>query len=167
MKITVIKNNEKKINYLSDIILLLLGIILILDAKQLVTSVFIIIGILITIFGALKFYDYFKLKKQLNIESPNLINGIILITIGLITTLLASILSQAIQIVTGLIIISIGIQKLTDNNLTIQKIIQIAIYFGIGLYTIFAKNLVYMIIGIFLVITAIYDLLIKLKLTKN
>ncbi len=162
MKVTVIKPKEdKKMNIISDLIMLILGIILTLNANKLVTTIFIILGIFISGYGIIKLVNYFKNNNQ-----DSLVIGTIATAIGLLTVLLASILSNAIQIISGIWLIIIGLNKLTTyltfkiNSLNLITAILLIL---LGIYTIFFENAILMIIGIVLIITAISDIFYSLK----
>ena len=172
MKVTVIKQKEdKNINIISSVIMLILGIILVLNANQLITTIFIILGAIITGFGLIKLLSYFKSKQQLNVENNEaLISGILSIAIGLITILLASILSNAIQIISGIWLLLLGLNKLTIylqfKTAPIDLILAI-ILIGLAIYTIFFENAILIIIGIVLIITAGYDIITELSKNKK
>ncbi len=166
MKVTIIKEKEKETNIISNILMLILGIILTLNANKLITTIFLIIGIIITCLGIISLTKYFK-DKDNNIL---LISSISLTAIGLLTTLLASILTNAIQIISGIWLLIIGLNKLfiyIQTKINIQNLIISIILIILGIYTIFFKNAILIIIGIILIITSIYNILIELKTTKK
>lgn len=168
MKVTVMKDPDEKKDFslLPTIIMFLLGIILLLDANKIITIIFMILGGIVIIYGIYRFLHYEKMKNQFHVEDGNaLISGVSAIAVGLVIILLSSILSNAIQVVTGVWLIFIGISKLnramifkgSNQSLFIQNIIGAILFLVLGIYSIFAKNVIFMIIGIILMITAGYD----------
>ncbi len=172
MKVTVVKKNDnQKLNLISNIIMIVLGFILFLNANQLITTIFIILGVVITGFSCVMLLNYFKTKKQFNTDdNQNLVGGVLGIAIGLLTVLLASILSNAIQIISGIWLLIVGLNKLTiylqfkTSNIDILLSILLIL---LGIYTIFFDNAVLNIIGMFLIITAVYDIINQFKTNKK
>ena len=123
MKVTVVKKQEdKNLNLISSIIMLVLGIILTLNANQLITTIFIILGVIVTAFGIIRLGTYFKDKKQFNLDNnETLVSGILGIAIGLLTILLASILSNAIQIISGIWLLLVGLNVIDGPELSITN----------------------------------------------
>ena len=171
MKVTVIKkNDDKNLNLISSIIMLVLGIILTLNANQLVTTIFIILGIIVTAFGIIRLGAYFKEKKQFNLDNnETLVSGILGIAIGLLTVLLASILSNAIQIISGIWLLLVGLNKLTFylqfKTSSVDLVLAIVLII-LGIYTILFENAILIIIGLAKIITSIYDIISELKKSK-
>lgn len=168
MKVTVLKNDEKKdYSIVYSILMMVLGIVLFLDANKVVTILFTILGALVILFGIYRFTYYAKMKKQFQMEDGNaLISGVSSIAIGLLIILLSSILSNAIQIVTGIWLFFIGISKGTNamafkdlnRSLYLRDLIGSVFFLLLGIYTIFSHNVVFMIIGLALIVTASYDM---------
>ncbi len=168
MKVTVIKPKEEKgLNLISSIIMLVLGLILAFNANQLVTTIFIILGVIITGFGVIWLLNYFKEKKQFNNDNnQSLISGVLGIAIGLLTIFLASVLSNAIQIISGIWLIMVGINKLAiylQFKVNYINLIIAILLILLGIYTIFFENAILMFIGIALILTAVYDIGCQLK----
>ncbi len=169
MKVTVIKGKNVKDNssLIYSFIMLVFGFILLFNAEQFITTLFIIFGALILVSGIFRFYQYIKQKKELNIEDSNaLLSGVCGCAVGLLTIFLSSILNNALQIITGLWLFMIGLNKIKqailfqeEQTFLIQNILGAIIFITLGIYSIFAKNVLFMIVGIFLIITAVVDIL--------
>ena len=168
MKVTVVKQkDDKNLNIFSSIIMLILGIILTFNANQLVTTIFIILGVIVVGFGIIRLLTYFKEKSQLKIENNEaLVSGILGIAIGLLTILLASILSNAIQIISGIWLLLVGLNKLIiylQLKTNIVDLLISIVLILLGIYTVLFENAILILIGIVLIITAIYDIINSLK----
>ncbi len=165
MKVTIVKEKEKKdYSLFNSILLLVLGIILAFNSFGFISTIFTILGVIVTIFGFAKFVQYFQIKNQLKVEQPNILYmAIISITVGLLVIFLSNFLANTIQIVTGIWLLFIGINKVnnaliwktTNNQRFIIEMISSIILILLGIYTIFAENVLFMIIGIILIIYAI------------
>ncbi len=168
MKVTVLKNDEKKdYSIVYSILMMALGIVLFFNANKVITVLFMVLGVIVILFGIYRFTYYSKMKKQFQMEDGNaLVSGVSSIAIGLLIILLSSILSNAIQIVTGVWLFFIGISKGTNAmafkelnpSLFVRDMIGAVFFLLLGIYTIFSHNVVFMIIGLALIITASYDM---------
>lgn len=173
MKGKIIKPNEKKKKgIIESIILLILGIVLVTNSNQIVTMIFQIIGVVIILYGIYKLFHYISLKKQFKMEdSETLITCIIAITIGLLMILLASVLEVGLRYLIGFYLVLNGISKLIlylhltnhNNKLLYGNIAISSIYILLGLYTIFIANAAFVVVGILLIISSIFDLLNNIK----
>ncbi len=173
MKVTIVKEKEKKdYSLFHAILLLILGIILVFNSGGFISTIFTILGIIVTIFGIAKFVQYSQIKKQRKIEQPSILYmAIISITIGLLVIFLSNFLVNTIQIVTGIWLLFIGLNKInnaliwktTNNQKFIAEIISSIILILLGIYTIFAQNVVFMIIGIILIIYAVIQFITYFK----
>ena len=134
-----------------------------MNAKEVVTTIFMVVGVLVALYGVFKLFSYFKIKQQFNFDNNyDLVNGILSTTMGLLTILLASILSNAIQIITGIWLLILGVTKLKYNKDKVDMILGV-IYIALGIYTILFENAVLIFLGVVLIVTAIYDLFINIK----
>ena len=170
MKKITIKKDKSSI--ITSIIFLILGILLYLKDKEVVTFITYIIGIIFAIFGSIKLYNYYKFKDT--VSNINLTLGILSIIIGIIIMFCNSIIEQAIRIVIGGFIIANGINKLIvsinskdyNKNWITLLIISILIIIG-GLYTILQSNLILQTIGVVLIIYSSIDIISYLSYPKN
>ena len=100
-------------------------------------------------------------------DSGLMMSGVLSITIGLLTVILASFLTNAISIITGIWLIFSGISKLSTLNIYknsnskyyVAQLIIAVLFVLFGLYSIFADNAVLMILGILLIIYSIGDMI--------
>ena len=165
MKVTVIKDEPQKNNIISSIFLLILGIILTFNSKS-----------LIFLYGIYKMYHYYALKKKSNIIHSELLKSAITsMVVGILVIILSNFLTNAIQVVTGIWLIFIGLEKL--QNATIYKgfsekkylseIISSIIIILLAFYTIFTDNVLFIFLGIVLIIYAVSELISLLLQKKN
>ncbi len=167
-KTTLIKpqkrKEKEKINYelISAIILLVTGIILVTNSSKAVIIICYCLGIIIALFGGFNLLNYYRLKNELKIESnTHLILGVTTVFIGIIIILLASAIEAFLRFIIGLILIINGLNKIKtsiDNRTFITLTIGI-ILVGIGLYTILAENIIFIIVGSLLILSSTIDLI--------
>ena len=175
-KTTIIKPKKvqdketKNYELISSIIMLIIGIILFTNSSKAIVIVCYCIGTAISIFGGYNLLNYYRLKKELNIENTNnLIVGITSLFIGIILILLASAIETFLRFIIGVILIISGIKKIKtslDNNNYIILTTGIIIV-AIGLYTILAENIVFAIVGLLLIVSSIIDIFKYYKDKKN
>lgn len=173
MKGKIIKpEQKKKKNWISSVILLILGIVLITNSNSFITIILQIIGAIITLFGGYRLLEYFKIKKQFKMDdNMALMSGIISITVGLLTILLAGVIEIGLRYLLGFFLLLNGINKIifsfelkeTYKTLFITNLTEAVVIIILGLYTIFFQNAALMIIGIFLIISSIIDFFSLLK----
>ena len=168
MQVSVI-NNKKDPEFfpIGSLLLLVLGIFLTFNAEGVLSSIFIVLGILITLYGIFKFIRYYQIKNQFHMDDTRvMMSGVSSIIIGILTILLASFLTNAIQIITGIWLIFSGLSKLGNasfykNNqpkLYITEIIVAVIFILLGIYSIFAENVVLVVLGVILILYSLIDL---------
>ena len=160
-------NNNK--NFISPIIMGLIGIVFLTNSNNVIIYAFYIIGALIIGFGIYNVLGYAQLKKQLKIEdNSKLMVGCLMIAIGLSIVILASFIQVFINLVIGVWLIYNGITKLIsinnfnekDRNL---KLVESIVYIALGLYSILFQNIILVILGIWMIIAAIIDIYELLK----
>lgn len=161
-------NDQNKKGLISSIIFLILGIVLVTNSNQIVTIAFQAIGAIIIVIGLYYVFRYISLKKQFKTEDTNaLMTGILASAIGLLTILLASILEVGLRYTIGFYLILNGISKIgfaiqmpdRSSKLFISKLLEGILLLLLGLYTLFVANAALIIVGIFLIISSIYDLI--------
>ncbi len=166
------KNRKKNINLelIGAIIMFITGLILITNSSKAVIIICYCIGILISLFGGFNLLNYYRLKKELKIENTtNLIIGVITVFIGIITIILASAIETFLRFIIGLILILNGLSKIKisiDNQNYIIMTIGIVLV-GIGLYTVLAENIVFIIVGSLLILSSIIDIIKYFKNQKK
>lgn len=169
MKVTVINHTKKykRRSLVYSIILLVLGIFLTFNSSGVLNTIFNILGILVVLFGIYRFFTYYRLKSQLKIDdSGMLMSAVMSVVFGVLFILLSNILTSAIQVITGIWLLFIGISRLSETDLTNLKeksnlilAIGSVIIILLGLYTIFSENVVFVVIGIILIIYSVLDII--------
>ena len=121
-------------------------------------------------------YHYYSLKKKSNIIHGELLKSAITsMVVGILVIILSNFLTNAIQVVTGIWLIFIGLEK--SQNATIYKgfsekkylseIISSIIIILLAFYTIFTDNVLFIFLGIVLIIYAVSELISLLLQKKN
>jgi uncharacterized membrane protein HdeD (DUF308 family) len=171
MKVTVLKDkkpNTQLPEFLSSIFLFILGILLIFNSDGLISFIFTILGAFVILYGISKFLRYYQLKNQLHVDQPDILISAISVTfVGLLVVLLSNILVSAIKIVTGIWLFFVGISKLNhaialkgvNSKQYFIELFSAIILLLLGFYTIFAKNVVLVFLGIVLIFYAGADLM--------
>ncbi len=168
MKVTIVNNKNSESSFpIGSLLLLILGIFLTFNSEGVLSSIFIFLGILASLYGIFKFIRYYQIKNQFHMEDSRvMMSGISSIVIGILTILLASFLTNAIQIITGIWLIFSGLTKLGNASfykvnhpkLYISELIIAILFILLGIYSIFAKNVVLVVLGVVLIIYSIIDL---------
>lgn len=176
MKVTVIKQSKKgkKRSLIYSIILLILGIFLTFNSGGVLNTIFNILGILVVLFGIYRFVTYYRLKSQLKIDDSSiLMSAVMSILFGVLIILLSNILTNTIQIITGIWLLFIGISRLSETDLSNLKnknnlvsVIGATLIILLGLYTIFSENVVFVILGIILIIYSVLDIINYIRFAK-
>ena len=121
LKVTVVNHSKKyrKRSLVYSIILLVLGIFLTFNSSGVLNTIFNILGILVVLFGIYRFFTYYRLKSQLKIDdSGMLMSAVMSIVFGVLIILLSNILTSAIQVITGIWLLFVGISRLGETDLT-------------------------------------------------
>ena len=176
MKVTVIKQSKKgkKRSLIYSIILLILGIFLTFNSGGVLNTIFNILGILVVLFGIYRFVTYYRLKSQLKIDDSSiLMSAVMSILFGVLIILLSNILTNTIQIITGIWLLFVGISRLSETDLSNLKnknnlvsVIGATLIILLGLYTIFSENVVFVILGIILIIYSVLDIINNIRFAK-
>lgn len=158
-----VKEKEKK-NYdlIGSIIMLIIGIILLTNSSKAVIIVCYCIGGAIAAFGAYNLINYYRLKKELNIENnTNLILGVTTIFIGIIIIILASAIETFLRFIIGAVLVVSGIKKIKSSIDFRNYFVLTAgiILVAIGLYTILAENIIFAIVGLLLIVSSVLDII--------
>ena len=169
MEITVLKKQNDK-SVLSSILLFILGLFLTFNSEGILNIIFDIIGAIVIIYGIYQFIKYYSQKKQFGTDDgTTLISAISAITIGLLVIFLSNVFTNAIKIVTGIWLIYVGLTKL-GTAITLKKtrafmpsLISAIIIFLLGIYTLVAQNVLFVVIGVILMIYSILDIISFLR----
>lgn len=146
-------------NIIMDICLLILGLLLVSNSNNLLTTIFNIIGLLLIFYGIYLLIKYSKMK-QMKIEDLTIRNQMIFyITSGILTIILSNFLVNMINILTGLFLLFIGISRLVNNKFP-DKVNSIGtiIIILMGIYSILVENAALVLIGLLLICYVILDI---------
>ncbi len=163
------EKENKKLDIIGPIIMMLIGIILFTDSSKAVIIVCYSIGAVIIAFGIYELFSYYRLKQELNIEdSKKLMLGVCTIFIGVLVIILSGAIETFLRFILGIALMGNGLKKSAyglgiHNNITLLEGI---IFIGIGLYTILAENIVFQVIGILLIVASIVDIITCLREKK-
>lgn len=157
----------KKNNLFESMIFLLLGIILFTNPGGMLEFLSYIVGGVLCIIGIFNILSYYKTLKKLNIEEHSkLISGIILIILGIFVAIFSSFIETTIRLVCGGWIIYSGILKLIEaiNKKNDKTKFYISLSISIlmilcGFFVALKTNLVFEIIGLFIMIYAILEII--------
>ena len=146
-------------NIIMDICLLILGLLLVSNSNNLLTTIFNIIGLLLVIYGMYLLIQYSKMK-QMKIEDLTIRNQMIFyITSGILTIILSNFLVNMINILTGLFLLFIGISRLVNNKFPDKvNLIGTIIIILMGIYSILVENAALVLIGLLLICYVILDI---------
>lgn len=165
MKVTVLKNNEKDNSSLViAIVLLILGLFLTFNSDGMMNIVFSILGGILLAYGVYKLITFYSLKqKYKNEDQTLLLSSITYIGFGIVIILLSNILTNAINVITGIWLIYTGInkiihQRIINNGLSTPLITGIILII-LGIYSIVSQNVVFAFIGIALIIYSISEII--------
>lgn len=164
-KITII-NYSNDNSLFSSILFLLFGIVLFTNPGGILRFVSYIAGGSLILIGIFNIISYRKMLKKLNVDQKfKLISGIILIILGLFVILFSSLIETTIRLIFGGWIIYSGIMRLIEvlnnkeNTISfIARLIVAILLIICGLY-VALTNLVYSMIGLFIIIYAILDII--------
>jgi len=160
-------SNESQ-NIIVSVIILVLGIILITNSNSIITTLLIIIGAVIALYGIYTAFQYLNYKKNLGMENPALLTtAMVCITLGILTIFLSNILEVGFRVIIGIGLVSYSFKNF--NLYTISTIsrsyflIKAIIFLILGIYTIFFQNIAFVFVGIILVINSIYEIFLYFK----
>ncbi len=164
-KITII-NYANENSLLTSILFLLFGIILFTNPGGILKFISYIAGGILILIGIFNLLDYQKTLKKLNIEQKTkLIIGVVLIVLGVFTILFSSLIETTIRLILGGWIIYSGVIRLIEalNNMEnktsfIARLVVSILLIICGLY-VALTDLVYSMIGLFIIIYAILDII--------
>ena len=160
---------DKNKNIILPALMGIVGIIFLTNSNDIIIYSCYIIGALIAGFGIYNVIRYAQIREQLKIEdTKKLTSGIILIAIGILVVLLASVVQTFLNLLIGLWLIITGIMKIIDSGKVDTRtknfyLIESIIYIGMGLYSIFFQNILLTIIGIWMIIASGIELYNQLK----
>ena len=172
LSVNVKRNRDSLFN---SILFLIFGIILFTNPGGILKFLSYIAGGILLIIGIFNILSYYKTLKKLNIEDhKKLISGIIIIVLALIVIIFSSFIETTIRLVCGGWIIYSGVIKLIEainlkgDKITFYVTLGVAILMILcGFYVALAANLVFSLIGLFIMIYAILDIIGYVTIRKK
>jgi len=174
----------KKINIMSysnesglinSILFLIFGILLFTNPGGILKFVSYLIGGILILIGTATILSYKKTLIKLNIEQKSkLITGIIFIILGLIAALFSSFIETSFRLICGGWIIYSGVVRLieaisfkSDKITFIVSLIISILMISCGFYVALTTNLVFSMIGLFIIFYAIMEIINFIFYYKN
>lgn len=157
---------QNKDSLFKSILFLILGIILFTNPGGILKFLSYIVGGILLIIGVFNILSYYKTLKKLNIEeTKKLISGIVVIVLALVVVLFSSFVETTIRLIFGGWIIYSGVSKLIEainiknDKVTFYVTLGISILMIIcGFYIALTANLVFSLLGLFIMAYAILDI---------
>lgn len=165
--------NFRNVNWLTCIVELLVGILLLIDPAGLTGTIIMVLGILLVLKGVLNIIGYFRLNQTVASEGQLLTSGLLLVTAGLFCVIRSDWFFKAFPILTvfyGVLILLSAFQKIQWTvdlrRLGVSRwyIALISALCSLMLAVIVLTNLVatttalWMLIGITLIVEAALDI---------
>ena len=155
----------RKVSLISGIAFLVLGIVIFLNPDIVVKVISYGIGGLLILIGIYKSVNYYIQDKRLKVVNKNeLAFGITAIVLGIVFIFLASAIELLLRFIVGSWVIIAGINKImatfytTDRTSKFYSLIIVGlILIGIGLYIVIVSNLALSIIGLFMMLYGVID----------
>lgn len=167
MKKIGISNYSEESALVNAILFLIFGIVLFTNPGGIVKFTSYIVGGCLILIGIGNILSYRKTLRKLNIEQKSkLISGIILIILGLIAILFSSFIETTLRLICGGWIIYSGVMRLIEainykeekTSFTVRLIISILMILC-GFYVALKTNLVFSMIGLFIIVYAIMEII--------
>ena len=155
------------IGIIESAVFTILGAILIANPEQTIKIISYILGIGFIILGIYKIIGYIREKGEKDLFNYELIYGIMIIVIGLISIVYSSTIAIIFRIIIGIWIIYSSVirassslkLKNTNSNIWIYTLIIAIAMFICGLYIILNEGTIIMTIGILMVIYGVMDII--------
>ena len=166
--------NSKSLSIVSSILFIIVGLIVFLKPNMIVMFISYFVGGLLIAVGIYKSVNYYIHDKNLGVVNSNEIAfGISAIVLGLLFIFLAGAIELLLRFIIGGWLLFAGISKLsktfytTERNANFYSLIIIGFLFmAAGLYIILVSNLALSIIGLFMVLYGVINL-ISLFISKD
>ncbi len=159
------KNN--KVSLISSIAFLAIGVILFVKPDAVIKFISYCLGAVLIVIGIYKCVNYYIQDKRLGVVNRNeMLFGITAIVLGVIFIFLASAIELLLRFIVGFWIIFAGLSKIFSSFYTTNRTSQFyslivvgLILIALGAYTILYSNLPLAIIGLFMMIYGLIDLI--------
>ncbi len=158
--------SQSALSLLGSIVFLIFGIILFVEPDGVVKLMSNLFGVALIAMGAYRTVNYLIQNKRLQVVNYNEIAfGITAIVLGIVLIFLSESIAFLLRVVVGIWVIVAGVSKIMQTFYTTDRsskfyallIMGIALV-GIGLYIVLESNLALSIIGLFMVLYAIIDI---------
>lgn len=152
-------------NLLNSVLLLILGIILLTKSESVIKIIAWVFGGILVLFGIIKIFNYFKNRKD-NTEyymDLDLLLGLLIIALGCVLIFIPGIVDTSIRVICGGWIIIAGINRLL-LGITIRPVdskgskLYIITALLMILFGIFVLSNLFGIIGVYIIIYAVFDI---------
>lgn len=158
---------KNKVSLTGGLIFLVVGIILFTNPDVFVKTISYVVGGVLILIGLYKVANYYIKDKNLKVVNRNeMAFGVTSIILGILFIFLAGTLELILRFVIGIYILLIGISKIfatfytTDRGSKFYALIVVGLAFIIcGIYTIVNSNLPLKILGLFMVIYGLIDII--------
>lgn len=166
----------KKVDNLAlSLIFLIIGGLLFMHPDMLVKLITYVVGAVFIAVGISKILKYYKQNKTATAMTSDFIVGLVAIVIGITAIICSNAIEFATRLVLGVWLLYAGIVKLINSfNLKAanERIWSFTLILAIlmimcGLYIILVSNLAIKLIGLILIIYAIFEIIQYITLPKN
>lgn len=160
---------------INSILFFILGLIIFISPDTVIKTITYVLGSFLILTGIYNLLIFYHVFKKLNIkENDKLASGIVLIILGIVSIICASLIDIVLRLIVGVWLIYNGVLKIFEaikfnfsNTYLITKIIIGSILIILGLYMILVSNLVLSVIGIIIMFYVVIDIIEKISLPKK
>lgn len=157
---------SNKISLITGVLFTVVGLVVFFNPDVVVKFISYFLGGLLIAVGVYKAVNYYIKDKNLGVVNQNeMAFGITAIVLGLLFIFLAGTIELLIRFIIGAWLIFAGLSKIsftfytTDRTKKFYSLLLVGIiYIGIGLYIILVSNLALSIIGLFMAIYGVIDI---------
>ena len=162
------------IGILESVLFAILGLILILKPEETVKAISYILGAIFILIGIYKIITCFKEKGKDDIYNYNLIYGVMVVVIGLISIIYSTTISTIFRLIIGIWIVYSAVVRASsalklknlNSKIWIYAFILSIVMFACGLYVVLNEGAVIVTIGTLMVVYAVMDIVENIILLK-
>ncbi len=166
---------QNGLSLISSIIFLIFGIILFAKPDGVVKLMSNVFGAVLILMGAYRTINYIIQNKRLQVVNYNeLAFGVTAIVLGIVLIFLSESIAFLLRLIIGIWVIVAGLNKIMQTFYTTDRsnkfyalIVMGIVLVGIGLYIVLEANLALSIIGLFMVLYAIIDIVSYFMYNKS
>ena len=164
----VVKSYDDISSLIYAIIFFIIGATLFSNPDGVIKLISYFIGLTLILTGVFKLYTYYRLKKRnLVVSKFDCTTGLVSIIIGIVTIVCSSAIETSIRFIMGAWILYSGISRLIlaismyeESKANVIPLLLIAIFLiGFAIYMILKSNLVVSLIGVFIMIYAVMEII--------